>query len=152
MLPICHRRQGAGQVHGSVKIIYLMKPSILIVESDDGTYRGIMQGLPEHYATLRARNSSEALEMVRNNSGIDVLLCDLGVPEAGDRDAVQIIRSEFKDIPMIVIGSHACARQVCEAMRHGASTFILKPLDLPHLEQVVESALRKRRTPPPGAL
>ena len=125
-------------------------PSVLIVESDENLCTGIMQGLSGSYATLRARTSSEALEMVRNNNGIDVLLCDLAVPYAAGSDVVQKIRSENKEIPLIVLGSHSSARQICEAMRHGASTFLLKPLNIPLLEQAIETAVKKKRASAPG--
>lgn len=122
-----------------------MKPSVLIVDDEKVICEGIARLLSEKYITYQAHNGSEAVDILRNNRHIDVMLCDIIMPEMDGIALINEIRSVNKDIIIIVITAFADPNKVCEAMKKGANNFMLKPLDIPLLEMTINYAARKKR-------
>ncbi len=116
-----------------------MKPSILVVDDGKMTSDGLVNLLSNNFTIHQARSSSEAVRALRNNKDIKVILCDVLVPEA-----IREIRSENKEVQMIVTTAFTSPRKVCEAMKQGANNFMMKPLEFPLLDAVLKNALRKR--------
>jgi len=124
-----------------------MKPSVLIVDDEKVICEGIARLLTEKYITYQANNGREAVEIARNNN-VDVMLCDIIMPEMDGNALIKEIRAENKDIIMIVMTAFADPNRVCEAMKQGANNFMLKPLNIPLLEMTINSSIRKKKIPP----
>jgi DNA-binding NtrC family response regulator len=76
----------------------------------------------------------------------DLVITDLVMPEVGGLEFIARARTEWPDIPIIVLSGRAVFRDVVEAMRAGAYDFIAKPVeDLEELAAVVDRALERRR-------
>jgi len=122
-----------------------MKPSVLIVDDEKVICEGISRLLSDEYKIYQASGAREAIDIVRNNKNIDVMLCDLIMPEMDGNEMIEAIRSDNKTISMIVMTAYADPRKVCDAMKKGANSFLLKPFDLSVLETAVKSAVKKKR-------
>jgi DNA-binding NtrC family response regulator len=122
-----------------------MKPSVLIVDDEDVICDGLARVLSENYITYHTSSGKEAINIVRNNSNIDVMLCDLKMPEMNGNEVIEQIRSENKDIYMIVITA-APPHLVCNAMQMGANVFMCKPLDINQLEMTIKNAVKFKKT------
>ena len=118
-----------------------MKPSVLIVDDEQVICEGLARLLEDDYTTYKAFNGREAINIVRN-SNIDIMLCDIKMPEMSGTEMIEKIRSENKDIFMIVITA-APPQQVCDAMKKGANNFMTKPLDLNQLKTIMSNALKQ---------
>ncbi len=118
-----------------------MKPSVLIVDDEHVICEGLARLLEDDYTTYKAFNGREAINIVRNNN-IDIMLCDIKMPEMSGTEMIEKIRSENKDIFMIVITA-APPQQVCDAMKKGANNFMTKPLDLNQLKTIMSNALKQ---------
>ena len=118
-----------------------MKPSVLIVDDEQVICEGLARLLEDDYTTYKAFNGREAINIVRNNN-IDIMLCDIKMPEMSGTEMIEKIRSENKDIFMIVITA-APPQQVCDAMKKGANNFMTKPLDLNQLKTIMSNALKQ---------
>ena len=122
-----------------------MKPSVLIVDDEKVICEGISRLLSDEYIIYQASCAREAIDIVRNNKHIDVMLCDLIMPEMEGNEMIEVIRSDNRDISMIVMTACADPQKVCDAMKKGANSFLLKPFDLSVLETTVRNAVRKKR-------
>ena len=122
-----------------------MKPSVLIVDDEHVICEGLARLLADDYTTYNAFNGREAIDIVRNNN-IDIMLCDIKMPEMSGTEVIEKIRSENKDIFMIVITA-APPQQVCDAMKKGANNFMTKPLDLHQLKTIMSNALKQKNIP-----
>jgi YesN/AraC family two-component response regulator len=71
------------------------------------------------------------------------MLCDIKMPEMEGDEMIEKIRSENKDITMIII-SAAPPQRICEAMRKGANNFLIKPLNIPLLEMTLKNTIMKK--------
>ncbi len=122
-----------------------MKHSVLIVDDEKVICDGVARLLSANYIVYKATNAMDAIEIVRNNQEIDVVLCDLVMPGMDGNEMIEAIRSENKDISMIVLTAIADPRRVCDAMRKGANSFLLKPLDITLIESSVHNAVINKR-------
>lgn len=75
----------------------------------------------------------------------DIILADYSLPQFSALDALKLLKSQDRDIPVILVtGSHSEEAAV-ECMKEGAEDYILKA-SLTRLPSAVQSALRKRET------
>jgi two-component system repressor protein LuxO len=121
------------------------KASILIVEDSPTlalTYREYMRplGLPIHMADT----GSKALDLISAENPT-VILLDLKLP---DMDGITILK-ELKALKSqaraIVITAHGSVTVAVEAMREGASDFLLKPFTAERITTTVKNALEIHR-------
>jgi DNA-binding NtrC family response regulator len=92
---------------------------------------------------LPARSVHEGLEMLERRP--DVVLLDIMLPEGSGLQAVQKIQARDPKLPIIFITAGGTSDTTIEAMKLGAYDYLLKPLDLPKLKDLVERALEIRR-------
>jgi two-component system nitrogen regulation response regulator GlnG len=72
----------------------------------------------------------------------DVILLDLRLPDQSGLEVLKQIRAVDARIPVIFVTMSRSADAAIEAMRHGAYEYLLKPIDLRRLEQVIGEALK----------
>lgn len=97
-----------------------------------------------HEIIAEANNGYMALQMYKKHLP-DLVTMDITMPdEYGIADgigAVQAIKKEFQDAKIIMVTSHGEQDKVIKAIQSGASNYLLKPLQLDKLEEVVEKTL-----------
>ena len=78
----------------------------------------------------------------------DVVLLDVGLPDASGIDVLQQIKDYSEDTPVIVISGAGSVDRVIDSMKHGALTFLQKPFDADvlniALEQVANAIATQR--------
>ena len=122
----------------------MMKPNVVIVDDEHVIREGLARVLSGNYITHQISDGHEAIDLVRNDSDIDVVLCDLKMPEIDGVEVIERIRSENKDVFIIVITA-APPQLVCDAMKMGANGYMCKPLDIYQLEERIENAIRLKK-------
>jgi two-component system nitrogen regulation response regulator GlnG len=83
------------------------------------------------------------LELVKQ--GPDLVLLDIVMPEVSGLEAARQIQALDAKLPMIFITARGTSDTAIEAMKLGAYDYLLKPLDLPKLRELVGRALEIRR-------
>lgn len=119
-----------------------MKPSVLIVDDEEVIRDGLARLLEDHCITYKAFNGREAIEILDKHRDIDVMLCDIKMPEMEGPETIEKIRSYNKDIIIIIITAASSPATVCDAMRKGANNFMRKPLDVNQLEMTIRNLTR----------
>jgi len=72
-------------------------------------------------------------------------LVDMRLPDGSGIDIVRHVAAEYPDTPIAVITAHGNMETAVEALKAGAFDFVSKPVDLPVLRRLVETALRLDR-------
>ncbi|HTU94070.1 MAG TPA: sigma-54 dependent transcriptional regulator [Gemmataceae bacterium] len=75
----------------------------------------------------------------------DVVLLDLQLPDRAGLELYQDIRALDAKRPVIFVTAHGTADTAIEAMKQGAFDYLVKPVDLETLSQVLERALAAAR-------
>jgi len=119
-----------------------MKPSLLIVDDEKVICKGLSRVFADSYITYKAYNGIEAIDITKENKDIDVMLCDIKMPGMEGGELINKIRTENKDMYIIVITAAASPLKVCDAMKKGANYYMCKPLNISQLEITIENAVK----------
>lgn len=103
---------------------------ILIVDDSRGIrrlYKGILE--KTGYEVVEASDGVEALEFLREQSDIALVLLDLVMPNMNGIQTLENMRGEGINTPVIVITSVTQSSQIAECMKSGVEELIVKPTD-----------------------
>ena len=121
---------------------------LLIVE-DEPNARAVLGEVFSARHTVRLADDFEgALEALRNET-FDLILTDVVLP--GGKDGLDLLpeaRRLQPGAPVVVMTAYGTIEKAKRALRDGAYDFLEKPLDLPRLRLIVDSALRAREGAP----
>jgi two-component system response regulator PilR (NtrC family) len=83
-----------------------------------------------------------AARALLNKKKFDICLTDMRLPDGDGLELVEWIQSNANEMPVAVITAHGNVETAVQALKLGAFDFISKPLDLTHLRNIVENALK----------
>jgi len=72
----------------------------------------------------------------------DICLTDMRLPDGDGLELVDWMQTHAPGVPVAVITAHGNVETAVQALKLGAFDFISKPLDLNHLRNIVENALK----------
>ena len=114
---------------------------LLIVDDEPNVRYSLRKRLKsESLEVITASTAKEGMEMVRGHDP-DAVLLDVRLPDMSGLDAFDEIRRHDPRLPVVIITAHATTETAIEAMKRGAFEYLLKPLDLPELREVVTRAI-----------
>lgn len=118
----------------------------VLVVDDDRRMRRTLQILIERMGleSAAAADAGEAREQL-GAASFDLVLTDLKMPGTGGIELLEEIRAEHPKLPVILITAYGTIQTAIEAMRKGASDYVLKPYDNQNLELVIRRALDLER-------
>jgi DNA-binding NtrC family response regulator len=119
-------------------------PHVLVIDDDRSVPFLIERAVQGTGVTvLPARSVHEGLGLLDRRP--DVVLLDIMLPEGSGLEAVRKIQARDPKLPIIFITAGGTSDTTIEAMKLGAYDYLLKPLDLPRLKDLIERALEIRR-------
>jgi len=120
------------------------KKTILIVDDEESTLRGLKQGLASKaYTILVADRAEKAIETLQTHS-VDVMLTDLRMPGMDGLELMKVAATISPQTQMIMLTAYGTVENAVEAMKHGAFNYLMKPVNLDNLELLVEQAIETR--------
>jgi len=123
----------------------LEKPEILIVDDEQNILLLLSETLEdEGYAITTKNNGKDAIATLAENE-FDLLLVDLKLK---DMDGTQVMREAKKHWPdtvVIMLTGHGSLESAMEAIKYGASDYLLKPASAADLKESIRRGLDKRR-------
>jgi signal transduction histidine kinase len=116
---------------------------ILIVD-DEEVVRGLFaEYLSQNYSCATASDAQEALELL-SREPFALVLTDIQMPGLGGIELLRKITELYSDTAVIIVSGIDRMQRVIDAIRVGASDYIVKPCELDVLELRVERALERR--------
>ena len=79
---------------------------------------------------LEAANGKEALQMLETHA-VNLILLDWNMPELSGIDFLRQVRTmdQYKNLPIIMVTSESAKYNVIEALKAGATDYIIKPIN-----------------------
>ena len=93
--------------------------------------------VPEH-----ARNAEEALRFARANPP-DAVLLDVRLPDGDGLSVLRALRRDNSDAAVVIMTAHGSVATAVEAMRAGASDFLVKPFAAERMAVTLANALER---------
>jgi two-component system nitrogen regulation response regulator GlnG len=93
---------------------------------------------------VTAASGAEGLTLVREQNP-DVIVVDLQLPDRSGLEVFADIQAAAPKKPVIFITAHGTTQTAIEAMKRGAFDYLVKPLDLEKLSQIIERAFEAAR-------
>lgn len=114
---------------------------VLIVEDEPKMRRLIELSLGERgYTTIAAEDAETGLKLLNQNT-VDLVVTDFRLPGMNGLEFLQTAKGVNASLPIIVMTAYGTVESAVEAMKAGASDYILKPFSLEELLLVVRKEL-----------
>lgn len=127
-----------------------MKNTILIIDDDhyivnllDNFFRR------EGYQTHLLTKGKPALKMIQSEK-IDVVLCDIRLPDINGVDLLKMLRQLAPGVPVIMMTAYAGIRAAVDSIKAGAFDYVAKPILPEEIISIVKKAIKKKQAPSPG--
>ena len=113
---------------------------VLIAEDDMRTMFAMTKILASHGLNpIKADNGKKALEVLKQNPDIDIILMDMMMPEMDGYEASRCIREmpEYNHLPIIALTAKAMKEDRKKCLDAGASDYLSKPVDQDRLLSLI---------------
>jgi DNA-binding NtrC family response regulator len=115
--------------------------AILIVEDEAKMRRLLELNLGEDgFSTLSAGDAESGLKLLRENP-VDLVLTDLKLPGMNGLEFLHAVKSHNAALPVVVMTAFGSVETAVEAMKAGASDYVLKPFSLAEMRMVIRKEL-----------
>ena len=123
---------------------------LLLIEDNAGDVRLIREAFRvsgQNVDIAVARDGIEALDYLRNTGSCastvrpDLILLDLNLPRKSGREVLREVKADsgLSDIPVVVLTTSAADEDIAYSYRTHANTYIIKPVNLDRLFEVIGS-------------
>ncbi|MCA9177330.1 MAG: sigma-54-dependent Fis family transcriptional regulator [Planctomycetales bacterium] len=120
-------------------------PTAIVIDDDRAVARLVAKALEDaDVEVVSAETGEDGLDLLRQTNP-DVVLLDIMLPEANGLELAQKIHHLDAKLPVIFITSSEDSSVAIEAMKLGAYDYVIKPLGIEQIQDLVERALATRR-------
>lgn len=119
-------------------------PSILIVEDEPKMRRLLEMNLADQGFTTHAAGDAEAGLKLLNTEKIDLVVTDFKLPGMNGLEFLQAVKRANAALPVVIMTAYGSVESAVEAMKFGASDYVLKPFSLAEMVMVVRKELDAR--------
>jgi two-component system NtrC family sensor kinase len=116
---------------------------ILIVDDEESVLNLFAAYLGETYSCETAANAQEALDIL-SRAPFALVITDMQMPGLSGIELLRKITEYYEDTAVVIVSGIARTQRVMDAIRVGASDYLIKPCDLDVLTISVERALERR--------
>ncbi|MBD3265293.1 response regulator [bacterium] len=123
-----------------------MSEGTILIVDDEKMIRDLLVDMlseAEDYDILTAINGKEALEICEQEE-IDLVFTDLRMPVMNGMEFLAEVRKSRPDIPVVILTGYGRREDVIEALRLGASNFLMKPQEVEMVHTIAGKILRMR--------
>ncbi len=97
------------------------------------------------YDFIFARNGEEALEKVKQNPDLDIILSDINMPVMDGLTLLSHLPEANPTVKAVVVSAYGDMQNIRTAMNRGAFDFICKPVDFDDLDVTMQKTLKHVR-------
>ena len=120
-----------------------MSARLLIVDDEPSMLDMLTLLFSNEGYTVETARSTEDARRVLSLGGLDLVLCDILMPDGNGLDLLREIKTSNPGAPVIMMTAYTSTKTAIEAMKLGAFDYISKPFDVEELKIVVVKALER---------
>lgn len=116
---------------------------ILIVDDEVSIYESLKMVLGKEHDLLWAANAKEAMRLFHEQNP-QLILLDIIMPAINGMEVLTTIRESDKSIPVIMLTATRMVKTAVEAMKKGATDYLMKPFDVEELRLLIARAIKNQ--------
>lgn len=120
--------------------------SVLVIDDEVGIRTAIQQVLQDELTQVHVESNSQSGVQAFTELGPNVVLLDIRLGNDSGIDTFRKIRQIDPRALVIFITGHGTTQLAIETMKMGAFDYLVKPLDLGHLQSIVRQAFKISQT------
>jgi len=119
---------------------------ILVVDDDDFVRRTLAAWLKAigPYEVYQAGNAFEGLNIIHRLGTLDGMLVDVNMPGMDGIEFIRRVKTKDRSIVAVIITSYPSKQKILQAMKAGASDFLVKPFSFDQVSVSMERLLSER--------
>ena len=119
------------------------RQKILIVDDSKFNRDILKEILGETYNYLEAENGNQAIQIIGENIGIDLMLLNINMPQMNGFEVLKIMKRSqcIEETPVIMISSEESVDTMREAYEMGITDYITRPFDSVIVKKRVQNTL-----------
>ena len=120
--------------------------STILIIDDEANHATAMEEALGKFGSkiLKATSGKEGLDLL-DSKHVDVVITDLKLPDTNGLDVLLAAKQKHPDVEVIAVTGYPDIQTAVDAMQKGATTYLVKPVNLTELRTVVEKALQGQR-------
>jgi len=118
-----------------------MKAKLLVVDDEKNTRDALRRALEDDFEVFVAANVESSKNLMKSEL-MDVVLTDLRLGTESGLDVLRLCQRHNNLAPCVVMTAYGSVESAVEAMRQGAYDYVTKPLDLEHVQLLLQRAVR----------
>jgi nitrogen regulation protein NR(I) len=120
-------------------------PKLLIIDDEPGILYSLRASLEnDRTAVVTAPTARQGLAAAARDKP-DAVLLDVRLPDMSGLDAFDQLKKLDARLPVVIMTAHGSTDTAIEATKRGAFEYLLKPVDLHQVEEIVRKAFELRR-------
>jgi two-component system NtrC family response regulator len=123
---------------------YLKKRSVLVVDDEHGIRNFLTKGLSRHVGFIESAEDIKEADELRQRCHFDLIIADIKLPGKSGVEWVQELRKEGCNTSVIFITAHGHLDVAIQAIRAGASDFIIKPFRMDQILAAVAQCVERQ--------
>lgn len=122
--------------------------TILLVDDEQENLRTYTEILMDmNYRVLASADSDAALELLRDNPKVDLVITDYRMPVRNGLEFVSLLRLQRPTVPVIMLTAHGSIETYLTSISLGVFEYVNKPVRKEEFERVVKHALEHNSRP-----
>jgi class 3 adenylate cyclase/FixJ family two-component response regulator len=95
----------------------------------------------QHYEFIFAVNGNDALDKIKNNPDVDIVLSDINMPEMDGLTLLSHLNESSPLIKSVIVSAYGDMENIRTAMNRGAFDFVTKPINFDDLSLTIEKTI-----------
>ncbi|UDL06984.1 sigma-54-dependent transcriptional regulator [Marinobacter sp. CA1] len=118
---------------------------VLVIDDEHNLVRSIRFALEDQAMSVAgAHTGADGIKAI-DTERPDVVLLDLGLPDISGLEVLAELKSDYPELPVIMISAHGDTRAAVKAVKDGAVDYITKPFDWDELVLLIRRSSERFR-------
>lgn len=119
--------------------------SVLIVDNEPQTVGSLQKGLAQQFSLVETASDTDAADALLSRCHFDLIILDVRLPNGSGVDWVSGLRDQDYMAPVIFMATHGDMHTAINALRAGASDFILKPFSVEQMQTAARRCMERQK-------
>lgn len=120
---------------------------VLVVDDEADVRKAVNLALTKSgYEVIEAEDGKKAVEVINSGDNpllVDIIICDIRMPNVNGVEAIAYFRREFPALPIIVLTGFPDVQLATSLLKQGVADYVVKPVERDKLAAAVEAAMKQ---------